>query len=34
MEPLEKDPNSRARLTFTMELVGGTWKIGEIIGFK
>lgn len=34
VEPTEKDPNTRVRLTFTMELVGGAWKISEIIGFK
>lgn len=34
MEPKEKDPNQRVRLTFTMELVGGVWKISEIVGFK
>ena len=34
MEPIEEDPNERVRLTFIMTLVGGTWKISEIVGFE
>jgi hypothetical protein len=34
MEPIEEDPNERVRLTFVMTLVGGTWKISEIVGFE
>lgn len=34
MEPTENDPNQRVRLTFTMTLVGGKWKVSEIIGFE
>lgn len=34
MEPIEKDPNKRVRNTFTMRLVGGTWKISDIIEFR
>jgi len=33
LEPIEEDPNRREHRSFTLKLVGGTWKIARIIEY-
>lgn len=33
-EPVEKDPESRVRRSYTLEKVNGVWKITLIVGFR
>lgn len=33
-EPVEKDPNTRVRRSYTLEKVNGVWKVTLIIGFR
>ncbi len=33
LEPIEADPNRREHRSFTLKLVGGTWKIARIIEY-